>query len=183
MRNPGGFDSALGKFSSFFLELMLRGSIIQPRVLVIGCENTADVVMLRKLGWEVFGVDTSHKICVRARTDGIMTVQTDYRHLPFKPELFHGIWAEDSLTHIPKRQMPTILRRLYSLLCRNGILFLRLTEGDNEEIRDIDGIPTVFASWTYGEINMLLERCHLAVHEIRHREVDKQTLEIFAQKI
>ena len=99
-------------------------------VLIAGCQSGRDYSLLSKEGYSCLGVGFSFGLLTEAikRVPGGHFVQLDLRGLPFLPESYDGIYADD-LTTIPKRDMKDVLRDFQIFLKPNGVLYLSLHLG------------------------------------------------------
>ena len=60
-------------------------------------------------------------------------LQQDFLELDLPDCHFDGIFANASLFHVPKKELPRVLNDLYSSLKPNGILLSSNPRGNNEE--------------------------------------------------
>ncbi len=103
------------------------------RVLDVGCGAGFDTAVLRQQGLRAVGVDLSWGMMQAGRRHGVAEtfVQADMRALPFAAAL-DGIWACASLLHVPRAQVPAVLRSFAALLKPDGALYLSVKVGDDE---------------------------------------------------
>ena len=106
----------------------------QGRILDAGCGTGTDSAHMASRGFEVTGVDLSAGMLAIAkeRFPGIDFRIMDIRSLDFT-EKFSGILASFSIIHLPKADVPAVLRNFYRLLNAGGILFLSVQEGESAE--------------------------------------------------
>jgi hypothetical protein len=91
-----------------------------------------------------------------ARThSGCEVWEQDFLESRSAPGSFHGIFANASLFHVPRPELPRVLRQLQASLKPDGVLFSSNPRGDNQEsingerygayhdLRNLEGIPDV----------------------------------------
>ncbi len=106
------------------------------RILDAGCGIGTDAGYLSQSGYEVAAIDLSRGMLEIARTNHEAAVfyEQDLRYPDFKPHSFDGIIASFSLIHIPKGQIPGVLKKYHELLVNRGILFLAMQAGESREL-------------------------------------------------
>lgn len=103
------------------------------RVLDVACGPGLDIRLLRDAGVHVVAGDISHECMKVARTlfpKGSLA-RWDYRRLPFADRTFDGIWAPETLGHLPRRAIRPALAELVRVH-RRGPIFVTFHEGDAE---------------------------------------------------
>lgn len=105
-------------------------------ILDLGCGPGHHSRVFLESGFNVKGVDLSTEMIAIAKkevVDGDFEVM-DIQHLKFKSDSFDGIWASASLLHIPKNNLKIVLKNLYIILAKEGILYISLKKGFGSEI-------------------------------------------------
>lgn len=103
------------------------------RILDFGCGPGRDLVYFRAQGHEPVGLDGSAAFCEMAeRISGCQTLHQNFLALDLEPASFDGIFANASMFHIPKQELPRILKELKTALVPRGILFSSNPRGDGE---------------------------------------------------
>ncbi len=129
-----------------FRERLAGGAV----VLDVGAGPGADSAELRARGLRAVTVDLS--LGMLKEGAGFFPgprVQADMRRLPFG-SVADGIWANASLLHLPRAEVPAILRELARVLRPEGLLYLSVKEGTGEgyeEERYGAGNPRFFTYW------------------------------------
>ncbi len=104
------------------------------RMLDFGCGPGRDLVALRELGHDPIGVEGSPALAAMARGhSGCEVWEQNFLALNLPGEYFDGIFANASLFHVPRAQLPRVLGELRDALKPGGVLFSSNPRGDNEE--------------------------------------------------
>jgi SAM-dependent methyltransferase len=110
----------------------LRGS--PCRILDFGCGPGRDLRYFRDLGHEAIGLDGAARFVAMARQhSGCQVLHQDFLALSLPPEGFDGIFANASLFHVPRQELPRVLRELWDTLKTGGVLFASNPRGKNQE--------------------------------------------------
>ena len=103
-------------------------------ILDFGCGPGRDLMALRSLGHEPVGLEGSRELAKLARQhSGCEVWEQDFLHLDLPRGRFHGIFANASLFHVPRSELPRVLGELRATLKPAGVLFSSNPRGDNEE--------------------------------------------------
>jgi SAM-dependent methyltransferase len=157
--DPSG-DAALAEFVA----------AIPPgaRVLDLGCGPGTWAGAMIAAGLEVDAIDASSAMVQEAsRIEGLRVWQACIEDLDGE-NLYQGIWANFSLLHLPKSDMPNVLAALQRLLLPGGVMHFGLKEGQGEAR---DSLDRFYAYYTPQELTALLARLDLTVSGLR-RGVD-----------
>jgi SAM-dependent methyltransferase len=104
------------------------------RILDFGCGPGRDLKVFRDLGHEAIGLEGAERFVELARNySGCAVWQQDFLKLQLPPESFDGIFANASLFHVPRQELPRVLRDLWAALKSEGVLFSSNPRGENEE--------------------------------------------------
>src|SRR6185295_15943098 len=104
------------------------------RILDFGCGPGRDLAAFRALGHEAIGLEGSPALAAMAREHGSCEVwEQDFLALKLPASRFDGIFANASLFHVPRQELPRVLRELRSCLTPRGVLFSYNPRGQNEE--------------------------------------------------
>ena len=103
-------------------------------ILDLGCGPGRDLLAFREMGHIPVGLDGTASFVAMAREhSGCEVWQQDFLDLDLPQERFDGIFANASLFHIPKTELPRILKQLHLCLKPNGVLFSSNPRGNNQE--------------------------------------------------
>lgn len=122
-------------------------------VLDLGCGSGRDSLALNEFGFYVTPMDGSSELCKLAE----IYLDQEVLHLTFEEmdfeDVFDGIWACASFVHVEPKAMPGLLKKVFTSLKAEGVLYFSVYEGDR------DGIfgGRYFKDYTKQEIRELLE--------------------------
>jgi len=168
-------------------QLVAFMALLPPRahVLDLGCGPARASVHMRDAGFVPDPVDASQGMIDLANE----THQIGARKLTFDDvdmvNTYDGIWANFSLLHAPRADLPRILAALATALHANGVLHVALKTGSGEARDDIDRLYTYL---TVTELHDLLTTAGFAViatvegHEIGCAGTDDPFVAMRARK-
>ncbi|MCO8161646.1 class I SAM-dependent methyltransferase [Pseudomonas sp. LJDD11] len=104
------------------------------QILDFGCGPGRDLKVFSALGHHPTGLDGSQRFAEMARTDtGCEVWHQDFLALDLPANRFDGIFANASLFHVPRQELPRVLRQLHATLKPGGVLFSSNPRGQNQE--------------------------------------------------
>ena len=104
------------------------------RILDFGCGPGRDLIQFVALGHKPVGLDGSPAFVAMARQNsGCEVLLQDFLALDLPTSYFDGIFANASLFHVPKQELPRVLQALWETLKTDGVLFASNPRGDNQE--------------------------------------------------
>ncbi|MDH1011964.1 class I SAM-dependent methyltransferase [Pseudomonas nicosulfuronedens] len=106
-----------------------------PFVLLdFGCGPGRDLCALKGMGHEPVGLDGCADFVAMAReASGCEVWQQDFLALDLPAGRFDGIYANASLFHVPRSELPRVLGQLHAALKPGGVLFSSNPRGENQE--------------------------------------------------
>jgi SAM-dependent methyltransferase len=103
-------------------------------ILDFGCGPGRDLIQFKALGHEPVGLDGSPAFVTIARqSSGCEVLLQDFLALDLPPSHFDGVFANASLFHVPKQELPRVLQALWKTLKPDGVLFASNPRGNNQE--------------------------------------------------
>jgi SAM-dependent methyltransferase len=108
------------------IEALLRHIRGAPplRILDLGCGPGRDLAAFRALGHEPIGLEGSPPLAAMARKhSGCEVWEQDFLTLKLPSCRFDGIFANASLFHVPRQELPRVLSELHAALKPDGVLF------------------------------------------------------------
>lgn len=115
---------------------LLRHIVGEPpfSILDLGCGPGRDLATFAQLGHRPVGLDGAAEFVAMARaTSGCEVWEQDFLKLELPGGRFDGIYANASLFHVPRQELPRVLRELRAALKPGGVLFSSNPRGDDEE--------------------------------------------------
>lgn len=103
-------------------------------ILDFGCGPGRDLAAFRDRGHRPVGLDGSAAFVAMARANsGCPVLHQDFLALDLPAAAFDGVFANATLFHVPRGELPRVLRALHGTLRPGGVLFSSNPRGDNEE--------------------------------------------------
>lgn len=134
------------------------------QVLDVGSGSGRDAKYFVKHNLSVTGVDISPALVEIAKSkvpEGAFFVM-DFENLAMPSEGFAGVWANASLLHLPKENLPPVLKRLHQVLVPEGVFFSTWRVGNAEkftnEKRGKASLKRFYAYYQPEDIVALLEK-------------------------
>jgi SAM-dependent methyltransferase len=103
-------------------------------ILDFGCGPGRDLATFTAMGHVAIGVEGAERLAQMAREANRCEVwQQDFLALDLPAARFDGIFANASLFHVPRQELPRVLRELHATLKEDGVLFSSNPRGANDE--------------------------------------------------
>lgn len=103
-------------------------------ILDLGCGPGRDLRHFRSLGHDAVGLDGSKEFVAMARAlSGCEVLHQDFLAMDLPESRFDGVFANASLFHVPRQELPRVLLELSATLKPRGVLFCSNPRGNNEE--------------------------------------------------
>ena len=104
------------------------------RILDFGCGPGRDLAAFLQLGHQPVGLDGSKEFVAMAReATGCEVWHQDFLALDLPSAHFDGVFANASLFHVPRADLPRVLAQLNACLKPSGVLFSSNPRGANQE--------------------------------------------------
>jgi SAM-dependent methyltransferase len=114
-----------------FLQLLQAEA--KTTLLEIGAGPGRDSLYFHENGLQVVSTDLSPGMVKRCREKGLTAYVMDFLHLDFPPASFDAVYALNSLLHVPKADLPHVLKAIQKLLKPNGLFYFGVFGGENRE--------------------------------------------------
>lgn len=101
-------------------------------ILDLGCGSGDHSKYFSDNGLNVTPIDLSEEMVRICKEKGVDAQIMDIEDLKFKENSFDGIWAVTSLLHVPKSKIEAVIKKLHSILKKDGILYVCVKEGHGE---------------------------------------------------
>ena len=134
-----------------FLALLKREH--KESLLEVGAGHGRDSKFFQENSLEVTCIDLSPEMVKLCQQKGLNARVMDMVDLDFPDNSFHAVYSLNSLLHIPKEELPTVLQNIRRVLKANGLFFLGIYGGfDFEGIWEKDAYePKRFFSFRSDE--------------------------------
>ena len=159
-------------------------SLQGKKILDLGCGDGSHALYFKEQGYNVTCIDLSDAMLDLCKQKELHAIKMDIEDLQFSENSFDGIWAVTSLLHVPKQNVPNVLKKLNSILKDKGILYICVKEGQGEGMKQYkqENLSRFFAWWQLDELLEVLQQ-HFTVLEHKREVVGERVfLEIFLQK-
>ncbi|MCB1367043.1 MAG: class I SAM-dependent methyltransferase [Rhodobacteraceae bacterium] len=129
-------------------------------VLDLGCGPGHASAVMADAGLQVSATDASAEmVALAARHPGVTARRMTFDEITGRA-VYDGIWANFSLLHAPRTDMPRYLAALHAALKPGGLLHIGLKTGEGEKR---DGIGRLYTYYTEAEIRTLLANAGFTV--------------------
>ena len=103
-------------------------------ILDLGCGPGRDLKAFTDLGHVAIGLEGAGRLAAMAREfSGCEVWEQDFLALDLLAARFDGVFANASLFHVPRQELPRVLGELRATLKPRGVLFSSNPHGHNEE--------------------------------------------------
>lgn len=103
-------------------------------LLDFGCGPGRDLKTFTALGHHATGLEGSSQLAALARAhSGCTVLEQNFLKLDLPNGRFDGVFANAALFHVPRQELPRVLRELHAALKPHGALFSSNPRGDNQE--------------------------------------------------
>ncbi|MBB3308946.1 SAM-dependent methyltransferase [Rhizobium sp. BK196] len=114
------------------LDAFLAALPKQARILELGCGGGQDCAYMLARGFDVLPTDGSAELARQAeKLIGSPVKVMRFEELAAREE-FDGVWAEASLLHVPRADLPSILTLIRNALKENGVFHASFKAGSAE---------------------------------------------------
>ncbi len=114
-----------------FLSLLRQEN--KRMLLEIGAATGQDATYFQEHGLEVLCIDLAPENVKMCRRKGLIAEVMDVSDMQFPPASFDAAYAMNSLLHVPKRKLSSVLRSIEGVLRPTGLLYLGVYGGRESE--------------------------------------------------
>lgn len=126
------FDETINLDLEVYLERFLEFVPDGGSILDLGCGSGRDSAYFLSQGYDVTALDGSEEMCNLASVHiGVDVLHMSFAEMDFE-DVFDGIWANASLLHVPRNEIPVILSKTVRGLKKDGILYMTFRYGEFE---------------------------------------------------
>lgn len=114
-----------------FLELLKKEG--KTSLLEIGAGTGRDGKFFKEKGMKVVCIDLSPEMVRLCQEKELRAYVMDFYKLEFLPGTFDAVWALNCLLHVPKADMPDVLKEIEKVLRPKGLFYLGIYGGQDSE--------------------------------------------------
>ena len=104
------------------------------KIIDIGCGSGRDAKHFMEAGYTVTAIDGSRELCRQAEELlGVPVLCMLFDEIDYDAEFDAG-WACSSLLHVPKAELPDVMRRICRALKPGGVFYASFKYGDSERV-------------------------------------------------
>ncbi len=130
------------------------------RVLDLGCGPGASAAQMARAGLEVDAYDAvPQMVAMAAKHAGVNARQAGFHDVQ-GTAVYDGIWANFSLLHASRSEMPDHLARIARALKKGGVFHIAVKTGTGSQR---DALGRLYTYYTEGELDALLQAAGLTV--------------------
>jgi len=98
-------------------------------VLELGAATGADGKFFQQHGLDTVCIDLSSEMVRRCRSKGLRAHVMDLADLRFPPDSFDAVYAMNSLVHLPRTELPDVLREVSRVVKPRGLFYVGMYGG------------------------------------------------------
>ncbi|WP_300515794.1 class I SAM-dependent methyltransferase [Aliiroseovarius sp.] len=136
------------------------------RVLDLGCGPGQCAVEMAAHGLSVAATDASVEMVALARAQGVAAQVAVFAALTEQAQ-YDGVWANFSLLHMAKSDLPDVLARIHAALVPNGLFHIGMKLGTGEHR---DTIGRFYAHYSEDELLQHLTTAGFTPDHVEHGE-------------
>jgi len=116
---------------SKFLSLLLQGK--KESLLEIGAGPGKDSAFFQEQGLKVVCTDLSSEMVKLCKQKGLNAHVMDFCNLQIPDNSYDAVYAFNCLLHLPKKELPAVLKAINSVLKSNGLFYMGVYGGYDHE--------------------------------------------------
>ena len=165
------------------IELFIR-KLPGKDILDLGSGPGRDSLFFKERGLNPLCFDISQEMIELCGQKGLRTQIGDLEALPFADNSFDGVWACNSLLHMPKSNLLPVLNNINRMLKPRGQFYLSMKEGDFEGLVESDkypGMKRLFSLYSDEELRKVLSDNFRVEHSSREKLGDATFLDYLCE--
>ena len=131
-------------------------------LLELGAGAGYDSRYFMDCGFNVVAVDLSNEMVKRCVEKGIEAYELDFYSLSSLNKKFDCIWAMNTLLHVPKADLPSVLGGIKAVLSENGLFYMGVYGGvdsESEYVRaEVSDAPRFFSYYSEENLKVILAK-------------------------
>ena len=131
-------------------------------LLELGAGTGYDSEYFKNNGLNVVAIDLSKEMVKKCIEKGIEAYELDFYNLSSLNRKFDGIYAINSLLHVPKNDLNNVLNGINSILQNNGLFYMGVYGGNDTESEyvkmEISEIPRFFTHNSENYLRAILDK-------------------------
>lgn len=84
-------------------------------------------------GMDMTCIDLSPVLVETCQNKGLNAIEMDFYDLKFQDASFDGIWSMNTLLHVPKQELPSVLSEIKRVMNPEGVFYMGVYGGKNHE--------------------------------------------------
>ncbi|MBN1157540.1 class I SAM-dependent methyltransferase [Candidatus Woesearchaeota archaeon] len=158
------------------------------KVLDAGAGSGRDVAYFIEEGLDAVGIDISGEMIKTAKEKVHVEIKKmDMRKIDLGDESFDGIWCCASLIHLPKKDVPVVLKEFHRVLKKDGIVYISVKEGEGERLTESHNLnkAQVFVAFYHViELETMLRENNFEILNSSKEDVEgTDWINVYARKI
>ncbi len=129
-------------------------------LLELGAGTGQDSKFFMDCGLKVTAIDLSNEMVKICKEKGIDAYELDFYNLSDLNKKYHCIWSMNSLLHVPKDDLPRVLKSIDFVLNEDGLFYMGVYGGEDTEsnwINDVSEIPRFFSYYSKDKLKEVLQ--------------------------
>jgi SAM-dependent methyltransferase len=128
-------------------------------LLEIGAGTGSDSRYFMDCGLSVVAIDISSEMVKLCKEKNIEAYELDFYNISNLNKKFDCIWSMNSLLHVPKADLPQVLKEINLALDEKGLFYIGVYGGvdtESEFINEVTDAPRFFSYYSEGRIKEVL---------------------------
>lgn len=130
-------------------------------LLELGAGTGEDSQFFKDNGLKVLAIDLSTEMVRKCQEKSIEAIEMDFYSLAKLNKKFDCVWAMNSLLHVPKSDLISVLEGINTILSPKGLFYMGVYGGintDSEYINEVSSTPRFFSYYCKSQIKEILSQ-------------------------